>query len=224
MPFALFIYFTEDFCSRTYPYLEDAYKSIFLCQSTCKRCNEIGVVLPSKCSTETTDVFGEGKTCAIVTGDPCLLNYNFGRLIDSHDVVLRLNMHLCDSPAHCGARTTHMIMNNQHCEVRRGSGTNLNRIHENITVIFKTFMNDWNCFYDKLNGPKLIPCFAEVASSKFNPTFTIDPLFIQSATAAFERLSNVEVRNLISMGFLAMYLLSKTYSRISAFGFCPIEE
>ena len=55
-------------------------------------------------------------------------------------------------------------------------------------------------------------------------TFSIDPLFTQSAIAAFERLSNARLKTLISTGYLAMYLLTKTCNRINAFGFCTIDK
>ena len=137
---------------------------------------------------------------------------------------MRLNMHACSSPKSCGSRTTHRLLNNQYCQHRRGSGQVLQKLSRNITVMFNSYISDWNCMYDRMNGPYLIPCFNKVAKSSPESRFSIDPLFTQSAIAAFERLSNTRVKTLISTGYLAMYLLTKTCRRINAFGFCSIDN
>ena len=165
-------------------------------------------------------VFGQNKTCAIVTGDPCLHQHNFGQFIDSHDVVLRLNMHECHNHEHCGSKTTHMLANDQFCLLSRGRGARLAVLNENITLIYNHFISDWDCMYNKLDGDKQLSCFAWIAKSRLK-SYTLDPLFIQSATAAFERVGNSEVLNdMVSTGFLGVYLLTKVCTKISAFGFC----
>ena len=114
--------FSDRNCPRETPYQENAYESVFLCQSTCKRCGELQLNLLHKTLTKNNQVFGENKTCALVTGDNCLLDYQYGDFIDSHHVVLRLNMHECSNHKNCGSRTTHRLLNNQYCQLRRGSG------------------------------------------------------------------------------------------------------
>ena len=197
---------------------------MFLCQSTCERCEELALSLLHTTPTTDNQVFGEDKSCAIVTGDNCLLDFQYGDFIDSHDVVMRLNMHECSSPKSCGSRTTHRLLNNQYCQHRRGSGQVLQKLSRNITVIFNSYISDWDCMYNRMNGINLIPCFNKVAKSSPGSRFSTDPLFTQSAIAAFERLSNTRVKTLISTGYLAMYLLTKTCRRINAFGFCSIDN
>ena len=152
------------------------------------------------------------------------MEHLYGQFIDSHDIVMRMNMHQCHSPKNCGFRTTHRMFNNQFCQHKTGSGRILKSMDKNVTVLFNSFISDWDCMYRKMNGAHLLPCFNDVAKLSPKSRFALDPLFIQSAVTAFERLSNKPVKTLLSTGFLAMYFLTKTCTKISAFGFCSIDN
>ena len=126
---------TKD-CVREEPYREDTYEGIFLSHSSCIKCSQ-KAMFPPQMSNEINTVFGENRTCAVITGDTeCLFQHNFGSLIDSHDIVMRLNLHECYSPEHCGSRTTHALVNNQYCWLKRGRGEKIKTLDKNITVIY----------------------------------------------------------------------------------------
>ena len=50
-------------------------------------------------------------TCAVVTYSKCLYEHSYGRFIDSHDVVLRFNLHPYENATAHGTKTTHMMVN-----------------------------------------------------------------------------------------------------------------
>ena len=196
---------------------------MFLSGSTCGRCSreEIAAMSLPWVSPAQNDVFGENKTCAVTTGDnECFLQHKLGSLIDSHDIVLRLNLHECHSPEHCGSKTTHALVNDRWCTVRQGRGEKIKQINESITVIYNHFMTDWDCMYNRVDAPRQFHCLSNIATYG-RKVYVLEPLFIQSATAVFEELSNSHVlHDMISTGFLAIYMLTKVCKSVSAFGFC----
>ena len=171
------------------------------------------------------EVFGKARTCAIVTGDDeCLRQQKLGLRIDSHDVVLRLNLHACQSPEDCGSKTTHEVVNDRWCVLRNGRGEKLKRVNESVTIIYNHHMSDWECMYDRVDAPRQFHCLSEIRKDR-RRFYILEPLFIQSATAVFEKLSKSHVKNdMLSTGFLAIYMLTKVCNKVTAFGFCDSDR
>ncbi len=197
----------------------------FLTRSTCSVCDkhpEMNQFVPTT-HPDLRGIFGRGSSCAIVTGASELTNYSFGKQIDSHPVVLRLNLRESGPKTSYGNRTTHMMVNEAFWN--KGDYRVYNKLHllRNRTdfVILNHFILDLEHPQMHKNHPvykKIIQLYQH-RKEHLNRTFVLSGEFTRDTYRAFEIGTKRKVRNTPSTGFVGCVLLAKVCKSVHGFGF-----
>ena len=179
------------------------------------------------------ELFGANRTCAMVSSSKVLDKYEFGAEIDSHDVVLRFNLHPVRDPKREGYKTTHMMV---HCGFWSSSEPQYRKLYlirnrtENMILFFARMHHEIKRtagrLSDKFFNRYLFPKYTEFLKerkSKLNQTYILNHEFIKRSRDAFEVSSGTKLRYYPSSGFMGLFLLSRTCSSISAYGFSDSE-
>ena len=196
----------------------------FVLKESCKICNvnEYLATFIPRHFTETLKL--ANTTCAIVTHEKKLTDYMFGDLIDSHDIVMRFNLHKLHHVESYGRKTTHMMMNdavwNKHTRFY-GKYHLLNEVSG--VLIFNHFGFNWklnNSFnrYQHNILPRILQFFI-TRKEKLNETFILDPSFLTFVNFAFESVIKQPLKTLPTTGFVAIVPLAKLCKRVHSFGF-----
>ena len=95
---------------------------------------------------------------------------------------------------------------------------------ENIILFFARMNHQFKkgSLSNKYFTEYLFPKYAEflnVRKQKLNSTFILHHNFIKRSRDAFEESSNVKLKYYPSSGFMGLFLLARTCSRITAYGF-----
>ena len=172
-------------------------------------------------------LFGIKKKCALVTSSKIMDKYSYGSEIDSHDVVLRFNLHPIRDPKQEGNKTTHILV---HCgfwnpfELQYEKLLLVQNRTENIILFFAIMHHQIKkgSLSKKYITEYLFPKYAsflKIRNKHLNKTFIINHEFIKRSRDAFEVSSNSSLTFYPSSGFMGLYLLARTCSSITAYGF-----
>ena len=195
----------------------------FLSKRACKICEyqkELESYLPDV-HPDMNEIFGKNSSCAIVTGSPALKQYKYGKLIDQHDIVMRLNLRGMEPTDSYGSKTTHMMVNN-------GFWLEGDKLYQKFDLIKnqKKFVM-LNLFSLKLTLKDSLRAveFFEARNQYLNRTFVLDPQFTLEVTEILQASNNDRIwlrtadRIWPSSGFFSLVILIRVCSSVHGFGF-----
>ena len=162
---------------------------LFLSKRDCKICEyqkELESYLPDV-PPDMSEIFGRNSSCAIMTGSPALKQYKYGRLIDQHAVVMRLNLRGMEPTDSYGSKTTHLMVNNGFWNKDDNLHGNLHLItNRKEFVILNYYPLQWSLQYTLE-----ILEFLKTRSHHLNRTFVFDP----HVTSEITRIFSVKSKN-----------------------------
>ena len=166
------------------------------------------------------EIFGRNSSCAIVTGSPALKQYKYGKLIDQHDIVMRLNRRCMEPTDSYGSKRTHMMVNN-------GFWLEDDRLYQKISLLKdkKEFviLNIFSWRWLTKDILSLLEFF-KTRNQSLNKTLVLDPEFISDVFRTFNAFTNGN-SYWPSSGFFSLVILSRVCSSVHGFGFIdPAED
>ncbi len=178
-----------------------------------------------------TEIFpGSERSCAIVTASPDLKKYKYGKEIDSHPVVIRLNWHQTTPKdkskykVSLGTKITHRMVNNALWSDKEKFYLKLELFTDlEETVIFNHFGDEWNPV-DRRIGKRIqiaerMVQFLDARKERWNRTLILDPTFVQTSFEAYERGAQKKLKKTPTTGFVALVMLSRICGSIHSYGF-----
>ena len=177
---------------------------------------------------------GSAKSCAIVTGSTEMNKYYYGSEIDTHPVVLRLNLHQRHPTKReaekYGQKTTHRMINNVFWNIK-GEYNRHFEVFASMeeTVILNHMGNSWYPYQPKTGREDLadlIRDFMGARAEKGNlyNSLILHPDLIEKTYLAFSELTKLKMPWTPSSGFIGMVMLSKICGSVHGYGFTPIKN
>ena len=200
------------------------------CGKVCSKSGDLYNLLPNKYP-DNRKLLGTNKTCAVISSSQIIDSHEYGANIDSHDIVLRFNLHQIGDPKCHGSKTTHMMV---HCGFWNPSEPQYKKLYliqnrtENIILFYARMHHEFkkgpltDIYLKKTLFPHYIT-FLKERKLRLKQTFILNHHFVKRSRNAFEVSSGVKLKYYPSSGWMGIFLLSRTCVSITAFGFSDNE-
>ena len=202
------------------------------CFLECSKYPDLYNLLPDQLPNN-RELFGANKSCAIVSSSKVLDKYEYGAQIDAHDIVLRFNLHPIRDPRREGSKTTHMMV---HCGFWNAAEPQYKKLYliqnrtENIILFYARMHHQLKKgrLSEKYLKTYLFPKYAEFLKTRskeslLHQTYIMHHDFIKQSRDAFKVASGAKMTFYPSSGFSGVFLMSRTCTKVTAFGFSDSE-